>query len=136
LANSQASGDLPASVDVQNYCNDINGIDHGTRVAEVVHEMAPGAHLILACIDDYVDQLNAVAYAKSHGVDVISRSLGDLNKSRGDGTGGFATTDGMARDALAHGILWVNSAGNYARSHWKGTFSDANGNGYLDWAPS
>jgi Ca2+-binding RTX toxin-like protein len=140
-AASQASGDLPASLTTLDYCSTHLGhtftdITHGTNVAEIVHEMAPGAQLILVCMVSYTDQYQAEQYAIGHGVDVISRSLGDINKSRGDGSGGITTTDGMARDALAHGILWVNAAGNYALSHWKGTFSDANTNGYLDWSPS
>jgi subtilisin family serine protease len=33
------------------------------------------------------------------------------------------------------GILWVNAAGNRAEQHWSGTFSDANANGWHEFAP-
>jgi Subtilase family/RTX calcium-binding nonapeptide repeat (4 copies) len=133
---SQASGDLPTSLDLQNHCSNFEAITHGTNVAEIVHEMAPGAQLVLGCMQTYADQFLLEQYAVTHGVDIISRSLADINKTRGDGSGDINTTDGMARDALAHGILWVNAAGNYARSHWKGSWSDANSSGWLDWYPN
>jgi subtilisin family serine protease len=34
----------------------------------------------------------------------------------------------------AHGVLWVNAAGNEARHHWVGRYVDADGAGYLDFA--
>jgi hypothetical protein len=47
LAERQASGDLPANVVTADFCGGgINGPDdHGTAVAEIVHEMAPDAAL-------------------------------------------------------------------------------------------
>ena len=43
-------------------------------MAEIVHEMAPGAQLYLICINTEVDFAAAVAYAKAQGASVISHS--------------------------------------------------------------
>ena len=53
LADSQARGDIPTTAIEHNECGaGLNGnTDHGTAVAEIVHEMAPGAQLYLVCID-------------------------------------------------------------------------------------
>ena len=136
-ASSVAEGDLPAGLPILNLCANINSTSHGTQVAEVVHEMAPAAQLSLACTDTSSDAQPGVNFAKAQGADVISRSLGDPGTTRGDGSGGPGTAEHAAEDALASGILWVNSAGNYARSHWQGSFatnpdSDVN----LDWVAS
>ena len=122
---SQASGDLPAALATFNRCASFTSRgDHGTQVAEIVHEMAPDAQLTLACAESATDLANAEAYAKANGISIISRSVGVFNTSRGDGSGGPGSPDAIAADAQANGILWVNSAGNYARSHWGGPFSD------------
>ncbi len=134
----QASGDLPSSVTTQNYCaggfeND-TAQGHGAGVAEIVHEMAPDAQLYLICIDSSADLAAAEQYAKNQGVRIVNHSVAYFNTSRGDGSGGPGTPDDAVERARADGLLWVNSAGNYALSHWSGPFTDANSNGLLDWA--
>ncbi len=78
LAQRQADGDLPADAVTQDYCGGefSAGEDHGTAVAEIVHEMAPEAQLYLVCVATDVDFAAAVAYAKSQGVQVINHSAG------------------------------------------------------------
>jgi Ca2+-binding RTX toxin-like protein len=133
--SSQSSGDLPASLGTFNRCTSFtSGGDHGTQVAEILHEMAPDAQLTLACAASVTDLANAEQYAKDNGITIISRSVGVFNTSRGDGSGGPGSPDAIAADAQANGILWVNSAGNYARSHWGGAFSDPDGNGIHNWS--
>ncbi len=135
--SSQASGDLPAALGIVDLCPSFTALStHGTQVAEVVHEMAPNARLTLACTNSFADLQNAVQYAKTNGISIISRSVGVFNTSRGDGSGGPGTPDAVVADAQSAGILWVNSAGNYARSHWGGGFSDPDADGYLNWSGS
>jgi hypothetical protein len=125
---ARASGDLPNTTahDID-YCGGgfYSATDHGTAVAEIVHEMAPGAELYLICIWDDVDLALAESYAKANGISIISHSMGWFNSSRGDGSGGPGSPDAIAADAVANGILWVNAAGNYATQHWSGTFVDS-----------
>jgi subtilisin family serine protease len=132
LADRQASGDLPADVTTADFCAGqlATGEEHGTAVAEIVHEMAPDAQLYLICFDSDVTLAAAEAYAKSQGIRIANYSVGAYNDGRGDGTG---VDGGIVADARANGILWVAAAGNDAQTHWSGTYADANGNGGHDW---
>jgi len=131
LSQAQARGDLPYSV-VQNDLTGTGlatGYSHGTAVAEVIYDIAPGAQLYLIKIADEVDLDQAVTYCLSNGIDVINHSLGWYNTNFYDGTG---TIPDIARRATSGGILWVNAAGNEAESHWEGTFFDGNADGWHD----
>jgi hypothetical protein len=125
LAVRQAAGDLPGDVVTQDFCGGAfgSGSEHGTGVAEIVHEVAPAAQLYLLCIDSTVTLGQAVEYAKANGVAIINTSLSAVNESRGDGSGGPGTIDAIAADARANGILWIASAGNYQQVHWSGRFN-------------
>jgi subtilisin family serine protease len=133
LAERQASGDLPANIATQDLCGGAFGTDedHGTAVAEIVHEMAPDARLYLVCVGTEVDLAAAAAYAKSQGVSVINHSAGWEGPYRDDGSGPIGA---VVADARANGILWVNSAGNEAQTHWSGTYVASGG--LLQWGPN
>ena len=124
LAERQAEGELPANVVSQDFCGGhfATATDHGTAVAEIVHEMAPDAQLYLVCVDTEVDLAAAEAYAKGQGIHVINHSMGWQGPFRNDGSGPVGAIVAAAR---AHGIVWVNSAGNEAQTHWSGTYSAA-----------
>jgi len=57
LPERQATGELPANVVAMDFCGSRFGsaTDHGTAVAEIVHEMAPDAQLYLLCTRDRAD---------------------------------------------------------------------------------
>jgi Subtilase family/PASTA domain/Divergent InlB B-repeat domain/Fibronectin type III domain/WD40-like Beta Propeller Repeat len=121
---------LPASVSTIDHCGGklsaspaSGGTEHGTAVAELVHQMAPGAQLFLICIDSEVGLAQAEQVAITNGVKVVDHSVGWVNTSRGDGTGAGGSPDATVADARAHGILWVNAAGDDAMTHWSGTFA-------------
>ncbi len=131
LSNAQARGDLPYSV-VQHDLTGTGlttGYSHGTAVAEIIHDIAPGAQLYLIKIADEVDLDQAVTYCLSNGIDVINHSLGWYNTNFYDGTG---TIPDIAERAISGGILWINAAGNEAESHWEGSFVDWNSDEWHD----
>jgi subtilisin family serine protease len=134
LRDRQAQGDLPANVVARDFCGGRfnTETEHGTAVAEIVHEMAPDAQLYLLCVDTEVDLAAAAAFAKAEGVRVISHSASWFGPDRDDGSGPVAA---IAASARAAGILWVNSAGNYAQTHWSGTFVSADGDRSHEYAP-
>ena len=124
--------DLPASVTVKNFVDGENDsqVDgttkHGTACAEIIHDIVPDATLYLAKVNTNLDLAEAVAWAKdTHGVDIISTSLGWYNLTPGDGSGEFANLVQSARNA---GILWATAAGNDREAHWGGLYSDPNAN--------
>jgi len=132
LAERQAAGELPTGAVTADFCGGKLAVesDHGTAVAEIVHEMAPEAELLLVCVDTELDLAAAVSYVKSQGVHIVNHSMGWFGPSRGDGTGYIGS---LVEDARANGILWVNSAGNEAETHWSGTFTGGD-DPVHDWA--
>jgi len=124
LANAQAAGELPYDVIAVDFTG--TGIEktqkHGTGVAEVVHDTAPGAQLYLLKINNDVTLGNAKDYCIASGIRIINESLASFNVAFYDGTG---IIDDIANDAFANGILWVNAAGNYADVHYQATLTDA-----------
>jgi hypothetical protein len=126
LHAAQLDGDLPASVTTVDYCSGYFDMftNHGTGVAEIVHKMAPDAVLYLICVGGEVELAEAEAYVKAQGITIVNHSVSWFNSSRGDGTGAAGSPDATVADATANGILWVNSAGNYAKQHWTGRFVD------------
>jgi hypothetical protein len=129
---SLLGSDLPGSVTVANFVDaDPDPLDgtteHGTANAEIVYDIAPQASLYLAKIATNIDLQEAVAWAKSNGVDVISTSVGWYNLTPGDGTGEFAN---IVQDARNNGIIWATAAGNNREAHWGGAFNDPDGDDY------
>ena len=123
---------LPASVTPDDRCDGNlatpvagGGSDHGTAVAELVHQMAPGAQLYLICVDSEVGLALAEQDAAAYGVKIINSSLAFFGPDvgRGDGSGGPGSPDAVVARARADGILWVNAAGNYDENHWSGHFT-------------
>lgn len=122
LASAIASGDLPIGQTVTDYTgNGTGGTNHGTNVAEIVHDMAPGAQLFLAKIDSDVQLGQAVNDMIASGVQVINHSVAWFGGSFYDGTGQLCDITDSAETA---GVLWVNAAGNSRNNHYLGTFSD------------
>jgi Subtilase family len=134
-----ADVDLPeGQVVTKNFCGDFafDGDDHGTAVAEIVHEVAPAAKLHLICVDTPTSLGEAKDYVVANDIPIVNHSVGWFNVSRGDGNGEPGTPDAIVADARADGVLWVNAAGNYAQVHWSGSFSDPDGDGWHNFAGS
>ncbi len=126
LATQVAAGNLPAGTQVDgNFCgSDVNDTDHGTSVAEIVHQMAPGATLKLYCVTDTISLASAEAQIEAAGIKIVNASIAFPGDDRGDGTGGGATSAASTvMRASNAGILWVASAGNSGVDHWSADFS-------------
>ena len=105
----------------------------GTAVAEIIHEMAPAASLYLARPITLGDYTAVLDYFAAQGVQIIYNGLTVSYGSPGDGTGFEA---GLVDAAVSAGMMWVNWVGDLANGgYWRGTWVDAGGDGYLDFAP-
>ncbi|MGQ9677551.1 MAG: S8 family serine peptidase, partial [Chloroflexota bacterium] len=130
--------DLPSSVTVRNFVDgeydwQVDGTsEHGTACAEIIYDIAPQAQLYLAKVDNQLDLQEAVTWARTNQVDIISTSLCWHNLTPGDGTGFFAN---LVNQANANGIFWATAAGNYRERHWGGTYNDTDGDNWHDFAP-
>ena len=121
--------ELPANVTTRSFVPGVSDIDdtnvvHGTACAEIVHEMAPGAELFLAYYDgSFVSMSRAVDWLLEQNVQVISHSAGATFGPM-DGTGNEAKLVDMIAE---QGVLWINSTGNEAEAHYRGIFTDTDG---------
>ena len=133
LDRSQKHGELPEDVVTEDFTGTglQTGRNHGTAVAEIVHDMAPEANLYLCKVADEVDLENAKDYCIEQGVNIINHSWGWLNSNFTDGKGLVCD---IANDARAHNILWVNAAGNNAHKHYQGFFTDIDGDGWHEFS--
>lgn len=141
---AQAAGEVPAPAG--DFCRN-NGSacntwgsrsNHGIAVAEVIHEMAPGAQLYLASATTTADHVAAVDYFAAQGVRIVSRSLGAEYDGPGDGTGPYADVVDYAN---ARRMIWLNSAGNSAGrgnrgGYWRGSWRDVDDDGWLEFGHS
>ncbi len=98
---------------------------HGTGCGEIVHDMAPETELYLYKVGDLVDLEKAKDRCIHNEIDIISHSMGWFGTGIGDGRGRACD---IVNDAADKGILWVNSAGNNAKSHYYGFWSDNDSN--------
>ena len=126
---------LPARVTARTFRADgvvESGTDHGTRAAEVVHRVAPGAQLYLLSFGTVTELSAAVDFVVEEGIEVVSFSLGFIHNGPGDGTG---PVDEIVTRGTAGGAIWTVAAGNWARQHWAGPFMDADADSVLEFAP-
>jgi subtilisin family serine protease len=105
---------------------------HGTSVAEVVTRTAPDSQLSLVSSENGIDTEAAINYLKGQDVDIIVHSAG-FPAFEDDGD--HILTDEI-NAATGSGILFVNSAGNYAQTHWEGQFRDADRDDLHEWTQS
>ena len=100
---------------------------HGTACAEIIHDIAQEAELTLMKVGDLTDLENAKDSCLREGIDIINHSIGWFGTGIGDGRG---IACDIVNDAADNGILWVNSAGNDAKSHYYGFWSDYDSDGW------
>ena len=131
---NQLAQDMPARWRYRDYTGE--GIYagesvHGTACAEIVHDVAPDADLTLLRVGDMVDLENAKDLCIREGIDIVNHSMGWFGTGIGDGRG--AACD-IVNDAADRGILWVNSAGNNAKSHYDGDWFDSDDDGWQNFS--
>ena len=101
---------------------------HGSACAEIVHDIAPNAEIQLYKVGDDVDLEIAKDAAIQQGLDIVTVSLGwNVAFGFGDGTGRLCN---IVDDAFQNNVLWVNAAGNEARSKISVRLHDPDANQY------
>jgi subtilisin family serine protease len=133
-AEAVAAGELPDSTLCFPDCDSLDESSrHGVACAEIVHDMAPGAEVVLASVATSTELAQRVGELAALGVDVISVSLGFAEPAPGDGTGTMGEAIAAAR--TTHGTIYVNSGGNNATEHWDGVWSNADADAFHDFEP-
>ncbi|MFT5685364.1 MAG: MYXO-CTERM domain-containing protein [Myxococcota bacterium] len=120
--------ELPASVETH-FFGDADGTEHGTAVAEIIHDIAPAAELVFYSFETEVEFFSACDAIAENGEYLVNASIGFDNIWHADGTSSYS----QAVDALTDsGITWMAAAGNESEQYWVGTLTDTDGNGYLE----
>ena len=128
---SDLGQDIPRTHRVRDFTGTgiYSGGPHGTACAEIIHDIAPEAGLYLLRVDDLVGLENAKDYCIREGIDIVSHSMAWLGTGFGDGRGLACE---IVDDATDNGVLWVNSAGNYAERQYTGLWADSDANAWHD----
>lgn len=145
-ASLMASGEVPSTVVARCYLVDstvtsniadcATGV-HGSGVSEAIYDIAPDAEFYVTNPSWKADVSSAVDWLIAQGVDVINYSNTVSWIGPGDGTSAHAINRlEMVDRAVAAGITWINAAGNNGHRNWKGSYSDLDGDGYLEFDPA
>lgn len=126
--------DLPVNVLARSFRAgqeiDQTGTEHGTAVAEIIYDIAPDAELIFAAYQTGAEKLQAVDWLMSQDIDILSTSTASIVGPI-DGTSPYAK---QVDEVTAQGVLWINSTGNSALSHYRGKFTDMDGDSYHEFS--
>ena len=115
-------------------CETASSGGHGTRVIEMVYDVAPDAEYYLAVEWYVIDIARIINWFIDNDVDVLVMSLGGSFQGPGDGTSPDSHTDiSLLNTAIANGITVVVAAGNSHNRSWYGTFTDGDGDDVLEW---
>ncbi|GIX48376.1 MAG: hypothetical protein KatS3mg131_2587 [Candidatus Tectimicrobiota bacterium] len=117
-----ASGDLPADLLVLEP-GDPRDSNEGRAMAEIVHDLAPGATLLFhSGFPTSLDMIAAVEALVAAGADIIVDDVGFLDEP--------VFEDGpvaqAVQQAVAQGVLYVTAAGNSADRHYQGPYQEFN----------
>ena len=135
--------ELPAAVQARCYTDigiftedpaDCEGAsEHGTWVAETLIDIAPEVTVYIANPQSKGDLQATVDWMVSERVSVINHSVGWGFDGPGDGSSPYSNSPLETVDrAVAGGIVWVNAAGNEAQTTWFGSYSDSDGDAWID----
>jgi subtilisin-like proprotein convertase family protein len=128
LAQSMATGNLPADVTVLPGQDGVPGIGEGTAMLEIVHDLAPGAKLFFATafngIESFADNIRALRAA---GCDIIVDDIIYFVESPFHDD--IVST--AVEEVVADGALYFSSAGNEGNVNdgtsgtWEGDFKNS-----------
>jgi len=134
IAESQAAGELPASVTAESFRadGDLNYGGEGTAILEQCYDSMPGASLYFANAYTDLEMVEAVNWLAEH-CDAIVCDMVFTGIGPADG-GGFLD---RAISKAAREILTFSCAvGNGADDHYRGVFWDPNGDGWHNFSAS
>ena len=104
---------------------------HGAACAEIIHDMAPGARLVLAGFEDEVTWAQAIDELVDAGVRIISHSIGWDNIAIPNGDNFWSR---KVDEVASRGVLFVTAAGNEGENYYQGSWRDADGDGFLEFS--
>ncbi len=144
LPASQGSGDLPLAVDTTTcaviasapFGEPANATDVGagaeaTAMAEIVHDLAPGAQIMIGYFGLNVSTATTLDYMAAVSCldqfnDVVVDDIASFNDGLYDGTSAISQNASTGLNNPANPIRgYYTSAGNFARNHYEGAWFDS-----------
>ncbi|PON12494.1 hypothetical protein C2W62_39320 [Candidatus Entotheonella serta] len=119
------SGDLPDNGRIVNGRdgNSPSNIDEGRAMAEIIHDLAPGANLLFHTgFPSSLDMVEAIESLTAAGAHVIVDDLGFLSEPVFE-DGPIATA---VQTAIHRGVVYVTSAGNSALDNYHAIYRELN----------
>jgi subtilisin family serine protease len=129
-ATSSNSGDLPATATItivngQDGCAVPDASDEGRALAEIIHDLAPGAALLFRTgFPTSLDFIAAVRELTEAGAQIIVDDI----KIASEPVFEEGPVAQAVRQAIQQGVVFVSAAGNDAQNHYQGVFTEFNPN--------
>ena len=123
--------ELPVDLDDSGLVGDWESDNHGTAVAEIIHDVAPGASIQLYSFETELE-FRELLYNFATGsleADVINASIGFDNVWSVDGSSPYSVG---VDDVFDAGIVYIAPAGNEAESYRSGLLTDVDGDLLLE----
>lgn len=123
FSDSILSGRLPASTVYVPGRDGTYSADtaHGTKLAELIHGLAPEASLLLINANGYSNFVRAIDQVVASPATMVVYAQVWEYGGHFDGRGFI---NAQVNRAIDRGILWFNAAGNYGLSTWEGFATD------------
>ncbi len=106
---------------------DLTTGSEGLALLEIIHDIAPDAQLFFAPGGTTLADQRAIRWLKSQGVKVVADDHFFLNAGPYDGTSAISQE---ASSAVASGVSYFVAVGNLAQQHYRGLFTDTDGDGF------
>lgn len=124
LQAAVASGNLPANLTIVNGRDGstVSGaINEGRAMAEIIHDLAPGAMLFFhSGFPTSLDTIAAIRALTAAGMHIIVDDIGFFDEPVfEDGAVALAV-----REAINAGVVYVTAAGNDAQAHYRGMYKE------------
>ena len=103
---------------------DLTSGTEGTAMLEIIHDIAPDAQLFFASGGTTLTDQRAIRWLTSQGVKVIADDHAFFNAGPYDGT---SVVSQEATNAVAGGVSYIVATGNFAQQHYRGLFTDTDG---------
>jgi subtilisin family serine protease len=131
--NAVAAGELPNNIRLFSGLPISYGNYHGTAVAEIIYDMAPGVQFTFASGGSPTRIAWLIEELARQGHKIISSSVGWQGLEPGDGSGPM--NNAIQTAYQRYGTLYVQAAGNEAEHHWDGRFRDTNSDRWHEFVP-
>jgi subtilisin family serine protease len=131
FATAQTNGEVPPAGRVSTVGTLSTSSRHGTAVAEIVYDMAPGVSMILVSPSSATQMASRITelanYPAGSRPKIITSSIGFYNAEPGDGSGSVS----QAIDyAVSQGVLYTQAAGNQALGNYQAAYNDTDADGW------